>query len=171
MYPVQILLGDGQMAAIRPMTLADSAAIDAMHDRVSKQSLYSRYFVPNKPSLGALRDQFHLSRCRGAALVASLQNEIIGVAYYLLPHDDFQVAEPALLVEDRFQCQGLGGALFDLLIQEARSQAVQRFRAFILPENQRMLHILDRNSLPKKRRYCDGMFEVELFLDPQNINS
>jgi len=165
MYPVRFLLVDGQSATIRTMQLNDLAAIDAMHDRLSRQSLYERYFVSYRPSLDALREQMQLSQHRGMALVATLDSaadEIIGMSYYLLIPDDVGVAEPAFLVEDRFQGQGLGSALFYYLTQEALSQALRGFRIFILPENRRMLRLLDQKTFPAERHYRDGMYEVRL---------
>ena len=165
MDPVRFLLVDGQSATIRAMQLNDLAAIDAMHDRLSKQSLYERYFVSYRPSQDALREQMQLSQQRGAALVATLDlapDEIIGMAYYLRFLDDSGVAEPAFLVEDRFQGQGLGSALFYYLIKEALSQALRGFRIFIQPENRRMLRLLDQKTFPPERHYRDGMFEARL---------
>lgn len=171
MKPIQFLLVDGQVASIRPMTLDDTAAIDAMHDRLSKQSLYTRYFVTYKPSLMLLHEQIQLTQTRGAALVASLNaspHEIIGLAYYILTPADNSTGEVAMLVEDRFQGQGLGRAFLDLLTQEAQVQALHSLLFIILPENQRMFHILHQDKFPTKRHYQEGMFEVELLLDPQN---
>jgi len=165
MVPVRFLLVDGQSATIRAMQLNDLAAIDAMHDRLSKQSLYERYFVSYRPSQDALREQMQLSQQRGAALVTTLDlapDEIIAMAYYLLVPDDVGVAEPAFLVEDRFQDQGLGSALFYYLIQEALSQGLRGFRIFTLPENRRMLRLLNQKTFPTERHYLDGMVEVGL---------
>jgi acetyltransferase len=167
----QFLLANGQVATIRPMTLEDTAAIDAMHDRLSKQSLYTRYFVTYKPPLVLLRDQIQLTQSRGAALVASLNSsphEIIGMAYYILTPADNCIGEVAMLVEDRFQGQRLGRALFNRLTQEAQSQALRSLLFVILPENRRMLNILHQDKFPVKCHYQEGMFEVELLLDPQN---
>lgn len=165
----RFLLANGQACTIRPMTLDDLAAIDAMHNRLSRQSLYSRYFVAYKPSLDVLREQTQLSQCRGTALVAFLDsspNDIVGMAYYLITADDVNVAEPAFLVEDRYQGQGLGRALFEALVRNAQSQALHGFQLFILPENQRMFQILDHRLLPMQRHYRDGMVEVQLSLNP-----
>lgn len=165
MYPVHLLLINGQQVTIRPVQWNDLAAIDAMHDRLSRQSLYDRYFVSHKPSLDTLRGQMQLSRHRGVALVATLDsapNEIIGMAYYLITPDDVSVAEPAFLVEDRFQGQGLGSALFNCLIREAMSQALRGFQIFILPENHRMFHLLNQKTFPTEQHYRDGMYEVRL---------
>lgn len=170
MDTIQFLMVDGQRATIRPMTLEDITAIDAMHDRLSKQSLYYRYFVMYKPSLAALREQIQLSQSRGAALVASLISshpEIIGMAYYLRPQNDSGVGEVAILVEDRFQGHGLGRALFDHLVWEAQSQDLHSLQFFILPENRRMLSILHQDKFSTERHYRDGVIEVELSLYPQ----
>lgn len=171
MKPIQFLLADGQAVTIRPMTLDDASSIDAMHDRLSKQSLYYRYFVTYKPSHEILYEQIRLAHCRGAALVASFNSsphEIIGMAYYIRRQNDLNVGEVAMLVEDRFQGQGLGRALFDLLAQEAQSQALGGLQLFILLENRRMFNILHRVKFPVKRRYQEGTFEVELSLQSKN---
>jgi GNAT superfamily N-acetyltransferase len=167
MYPIQFSLKDGQSVKIRPMQLDDLLAIDAMHDRLSKQSLYYRYFVARKPRLDVLRDQMQLSQYKGAALVATLDsapNRIIGMAYYLFTANDNSLAEPAILVEDRFQGLGLGGALFKYLSREALSQALHAFQLFILPENRRVLKLLNRVPFNTERRYSDGVYEVRLSL-------
>jgi len=165
MDPVKFLLKDGQSVTIRPMQLDDVPALDAMHDRLSKQSLYYRYFVARKPPLDALREQMQLSEYKGAALVATLDsapNEIIGIAHYLLTPNNDCVAEPALLVEDRFQGLGLGGALFKYLIQEALSQALHGFLLFILFENRRMFQLLKQVTFNSERHYSGGVYEVHL---------
>ena len=165
MDPVQFLLRDGQSVKIRPMQLEDVLGVDAMHDRLSKQSLYYRYFVARKPSLDALREQMVLSQYKGAALAATLDsapNEIIGMAHYLPTPNDVSVAEPAFLVEDRFQGLGLGGALFKYLIQEALSQALHGFKLFVLFENRRMFKLLKQVTFNSERHYSGGVYEVHL---------
>ncbi len=172
MDPIRFSLADGQTVTIRPMTQGDLTEIDAMHDRLSKQSLYFRYFAAHKPPLEMLREQMHLSQRQGAAFVAVLDSsskEIVGMAYYLFTPEDINMAEPAFLVEDRFQNQGLGGALFDGLISAAQSQSLHGFRLFILPENQRMFHILNQIAFPMECHYRDGMFEVQMQLTLQTV--
>jgi len=163
MDPVEFLLRDGRSVNIRPMQMEDLPLVDALHDRSSKKSLYYRYFVARKPPLDELRKQMQLSQCRGAALVAVLDsepNEIIGMAYYLVNPDNLRVAEPAFLVEDRFQGLGLGGALFKYLIREALSQALHAFQLFILPDNRRMFRLLNQAAFKSERQYSDGVIEV-----------
>jgi RimJ/RimL family protein N-acetyltransferase len=167
---IPFMLADGRTVTIRPMTAGDLPSLAAMHDRLSKQSLYDRYFTAQKPSLAALREQLQPAWERGAALAAALDaapRDIIGAAYYVITPGDRSVAEPAFLVEDRFQGQGLGYALFDGLLQDARAQALQGFQLYVLPHNQRMLHLLCRQPFPLERHYRDGMLEARLRLDLQ----
>jgi GNAT superfamily N-acetyltransferase len=157
-----------QIVTIRPLRLGDVPLIDTMHDRVSKESLYSRYFTDHKPSLNSLFEQANLSSSKGSAYVAALQSpeqEIVGLAYYLSKPEDMCVAEPALLIEDRFQGQGLGKIMMECLLREAQAHCVSYFKIFVLPANQRMLRILEQSELPTEIHYCDGLFQVWQYLD------
>lgn len=173
MSEIKFSLPTTELVIIRPMKLNDIPLLCAMHDRLSKESIYSRYFSVNKPSMTSLVEQAHLSSCRGASYVAVLQNppyEIIGVAYYICSSDDFGVAEPALLIEDRFQGNGLGWMMMEQLISTAREQAISVFQSYVLMTNQRILRILEKSGLPLGRHYRDGLFEIRLNLcAPPNI--
>ena len=171
MYPKRFSLSDGQQAALRPMRFDDLPAINAMHDRLSKQSLYLRYFAGYRPSLEALAGQVRSSLHGGAGLVAALDAaplEIVAMAFYLRQSDDPGAAEVALVVEDRFQGLGLGHVLFSALIDTAQSESLRSLRLNILPENRGMFHILDRYAFAfaMQRRYVDGMVEVRLQMQP-----
>jgi len=159
----------GREASIREARPADIPAIDAMHDRLSKQSLYLRYFASRKPSLESLEDQLLGPQGGGAAYVAlseGKQAEILGLAYYRQVPGEAGSAEPAVLVEDRFQGKGLGQALMEVLIRQARCQSIRSFKAYVLPENQRVLYMFTKQNLPVQRRYRDGLFELEMNLQP-----
>ena len=167
MKDIQCILSTTQVVTIRPLRLEDVPAIDAMHDRLSKESMYSRYFTAQKPSLTSILEQAHLSSSRGAGFVAILQNqpqEIVGLAYYVCSQEDIRVAEPALLIEDRFQGQGLGKMMMDYLVCEAQAHAVGYFQSYVFPANQRVLRILEHSGLPMERHYRDGLLEVSQYL-------
>jgi L-amino acid N-acyltransferase YncA len=161
------LIIQGRAVSIREAKPGDIPATDAMHDRLSRQSLYLRYFASRKPSLESLQDQLHSSQGDGAAYVAILegrQAEVLGLAYYRQVPGEAGSAEPAVLVEDRFQGYGLGQALMEALIHQARCQAIRSFKAYVLPENQRVLHMFAKQGLPVQRRYRDGLYELEMAL-------
>jgi RimJ/RimL family protein N-acetyltransferase len=62
-------------------------------------------------------------------------DEMLGLAQFAREKNDPTVAEPALLVVDLFQGQGLGTALFRLLRQEASRLGVHRFIGTTLISN------------------------------------
>jgi GNAT superfamily N-acetyltransferase len=163
------LIIHGGAVSIREVGPGDIPAIDAMHDRLSRQTLYLRYFASRKPSLEALQGQMHSSKGGGSAFVAVAEGtpaEVVGLAYYLPVPGGAEAAEPAVLVEDRFQGNGLGQALLEALVRQARYQAIRYFKAYVLPENQRVLHMFSKQGLPFKRHYRDGLYELEMGLQP-----
>jgi acetyltransferase len=50
-------------------------------------------------------------------------------------------AEFAIEISDRFQRQGLGTRLLQLLVEIGRQEGLERIFGLILPENHSMLHI------------------------------
>ena len=163
LFDNQYLPTNSQAVTIRTMQLEDISSINLMHDRLSKESLNYRYFTSYKPTLEAIREQAHLSKSRGTAFVAVSQGpakEIVGLAYYIFTPDDVHVAEPAVLIEDRFQGQGLGRALMERLVGEAQDQGVTCFHLYVSPGNQRILQVLEQSGLPLERYYRDGILEI-----------
>ena len=55
-----VVLGNGDVAVIRPLTPHDREALAAFHRRQSRDSIYRRYFSP-KPELSE-RDLDHFTR-------------------------------------------------------------------------------------------------------------
>jgi GNAT superfamily N-acetyltransferase len=68
--------------------------------------------------------------------------EVLALAQFVRVTIDPTVAEPALLVVDRFQGLGLGTLLFRLLSREAHRRGVRRFLATTLASNRAAVRIL-----------------------------
>ena len=66
----------------------------------------------------------------------------IGVGRYVRLPEDPQLAEAAVTVLDEFQGRGLGTLLVGLLAATARMAGIERFRAYVLEENEPMLELL-----------------------------
>ena len=67
--------------------------------------------------------------------------EIYGLVQ-LVCLDKADEAEYAIMVRHDWQGRGLGWALTDVAIREARSRSLSRIRACVLPDNARMLKML-----------------------------
>jgi RimJ/RimL family protein N-acetyltransferase len=142
MEPVR--LRSGREVLIRPIRPDDGDRLSAAYDRLSPQSQYRRFFGP-KPHLSP-REIRYLVEVDGGdhfALVATVPSEaptaareqIIAVARFVrLPNDPYS-AEPAIVVGDRFQGEGLATNLLLRLADAARERGISRFRATVLADN------------------------------------
>lgn len=140
--------------ALRPARLDDVEAIMAMHQRLSADSIYSRYHSPRLPSREEIARIAGLDGDGGLALVAVLpgrSGEVVGLAYYVVTGQ--KLAEVAFLVEDAYQGQGIGKRLVEALSRAAVAHGVCFFDAYVLAANRPMQHLLQqRGRLVGQRR-------------------
>jgi GNAT superfamily N-acetyltransferase len=130
---------------IRPVTPADKPLLAAAFAQLSEESRYRRFFTP----LRAL-DARHLAylteldhRDHEALLAIDARSgSCAGVARFVRVAED--VAEPAVVVGDRWQRLGLGGALLERLAERARAEGISRFSAVVLAQNRDAVRLLER---------------------------
>ena len=161
-----VVLSDGGTVRIRPIRPDDASGIEALHERLSTDTIYYRFFSP-LPRLGAnLLDRLvHVDYVDRLALVAELGDQLIAVARYDVTagsHD----AEVAFVVEDAHQGRGLGTILLEHLVAAARDNGVQRFIADTLPNNRRMLNVFTEAGFEVERRLADGVVRVVFPIAP-----
>jgi RimJ/RimL family protein N-acetyltransferase len=177
-YPAEIerdvTLPRGGQIHLRPIRPDDASRLQALHSRLSRDSIFFRFFSP-LPFLSDARAAYFTSvdYQQRLAIVAVVRpdadptadEEIIGVSRYDRLDDDR--AESALIVEDRYQHHGVGTVLFGALIETAKARGVKMLVANVLPENARMLNLLQDSGYPLKRRRASDYLVVELDLtDP-----
>lgn len=162
----------GDAVRLRPIRPDDIERLKALHGRLSRDSLFLRFFSP-MPYLSDERAAYFttVDYDRRLALVAvepavdmadERDERIVGVARYDRTGDD--EAELALIVEDRLQHRGIGSALFRALVEAARARRVQRLTAEVLAENRRMLAFLRDSGLPMQTRRAGTSIHVTLEL-------
>lgn len=128
---------------LRRATVEDADAVVAMHERCSYESRTRRYHVP-MPKL-TTRTARHLSApAGGVSIVASVGDAVIAMAT-AAPWEELggTAMEVAVLVEDGWQGQGLGGQLLRRLIGEARALGADRAVCMVQPENVAMLRVIE----------------------------
>ncbi len=151
---------------IRKAHPRDVAMLEDMHRHCSDQSLYLRYLRTRRPSRDELEEICYLSPNQGAAFVAVTTKPyemIVGLAYYM--RDGNGCAEPAVLVEDKYQGQGIGKDLLRTLTLHARSQGVNSYRAFVEGDNRGMIGIISRSGLPYQSEYEHGTVEFRIGIE------
>jgi GNAT superfamily N-acetyltransferase len=170
-YPIDlerdIPLRDGGTIHVRPIRPDDVSRLQAFHSRLSRDSIFLRFFSP-LPTLTDERAAYFttVDFDRRLAIVAvegtASDEQIVGVARYDRSTDD--QAELALIVEDRLQHHGIGSALFWALVEAARERGIRMLVADVLAENRRMLRLLRDSGLPIRSRRERDLIRVELDL-------
>jgi acetyl coenzyme A synthetase (ADP forming)-like protein len=144
-YPVHfeadVVLSDGGTVLVRPIRPDDAPALARLHERLSPQSVYLRYFSPH-PHLSDTELAYltNLDYRWRMAIVAVLGDEIVGVARYE-GEEGKPAAEVAFVVDDRQQGRGIGTVLLEWLAAAAREAGISEFYATTLWENQKMLGV------------------------------
>lgn len=162
-----VALRDGRAIPYRPIRASDREALQRFHGRHSDLSIYLRFFAVQR-SLGTTqaRDFTELDgvdRFALGALDPEAPGEIVGVVRF--DHElGTDRAEYAAIIADDWQGQGLGLELTRRLIEAARVRGVASFRAFVLPQNARMLGLLRALGLPMTTTYDDGVERIDVDL-------
>jgi acyl-CoA synthetase (NDP forming)/GNAT superfamily N-acetyltransferase len=154
------LLADGSTIEISPARPASAGAVRAMHDALSPENLYLRFFSLGRGN--AEREACRVCRPAGpdhAALLGWLDGELAGVASYEAT-SDAGVAEIAFAVPDHLHGRGIATLLLEHLVSVARLRQVRAFTAETLQENYAMLRVFADAGLPVRRRTRDGLAEL-----------
>ena len=158
------LLADGTAIEIRQAALADSDAVKAMHEAMSPDNTYLRFFSFSRLAAGTEAGRVCREPGPGhASLLALLDGEIIGVASYEAAGQlagRGETAEIAFAVADRMHGRGAATLLLEHLVSLAGSRGVETFSAVVLAENASLLKLFAAAGLPVRRRSVDGMIEM-----------
>jgi len=160
-----VILRDGTRVNIRPIRPGDDhALVDAFH-RMSPETVYQRFFAALPEMSDAMAWHFsHIDSANRMALVAETADaraELIGVARYERTEEP-DVVELGLVVLDAWQNRGLGRILIRQVLEAAVRNGITRFRAEILSENRRMLHLLATEAHILQSRTQSGVTTVLL---------
>src|SRR5436305_7924102 len=170
MYPAQwesdVVLSDGGTIHLRPIRPDDAPLVDALHNRLSPETVYLRFFTPLPRLTPALLKRFtNVDYADRLAMVAELGDDIVAVARYdRQPNTD--EAEVAFVVEDAHQGRGIATVLLEYLAAAAKEQGITRFVAETLPNNQRMLGVFRDAGFGDERRFADGVVRVSFDIEP-----
>jgi acyl-CoA synthetase (NDP forming)/ribosomal protein S18 acetylase RimI-like enzyme len=175
-YPGQwetdVVLADGATMHVRPIRPGDGPAIQALHQRLSAETIYFRFFTPLSTLSPRLLDRLvRVDYVDRFALVGVLGDDIIAVARSeRLPssqpggrqgdNDGEVEAEVAFLVDDAHQGRGISTVLLEHLAAIAAAAGITRFVADTLPDNKRMLRVFHEAGFGDQRRFADGVVRV-----------
>jgi acetyltransferase len=173
-YPIQWVrpwtLKNGTPVTIRPIRPEDEPLLIKLHQALSERSVYLRYFQPLKLSQRTAHERLtricFIDYDRETVLVVERKQvdgtpEIIAIGRLskLRGKND---AELAVLVDDRFQHQGMGTELYRRLIAIAREEKLDLVVSTILSENREMIAICEKLGFKLQADMEDGTVRAEL---------
>jgi acetyltransferase len=147
----------GREVTIRHIRANDDALLVDLFHHLSEDTRRFRFFspLPDLPETIVWREAKRLADIdpvHAAALIATINNsdheQAIGVARLAVdPHDE-SVAEPAIVLRDDYQGEGIGSVLFDILVQVAMVRGLKQLRALSLYENAAVNRLIHKLGLP-----------------------
>ncbi len=161
-FELDIVLRDGEVVHVRPITPDDGDRLVRFFERLGPESRYYRFFRV-KQDLDPEEVEYFttVDYDNRMALIVLDDDEMVGVARYDRMDDEPTVAEVAFAVADDHQGRGIGTELLQLLTAYARLHGVEKFRAFVLPENVQMMRVFRNSGFELSRTLDDGIFEVD----------
>jgi acetyltransferase len=164
---------DGTPLTLRPIRPEDEPLMARFHETLSDRSVYLRYFHAMKLSQRIAHERLtricFVDYDREMVLVAdgadptTGEHAILAVAR-LSRRPGTEEAEFSLVVNDRFQGQGLGTEMLRCLLQIGHAEKLRRITAEIILENTCMVHICQKLGFRLQNILEDGIVKAEIEL-------
>ena len=171
-YPAHLetrkTLKGGLEVKIRPIKLSDEDMMRRLFYNFSDESKYFRYFAA-KPVMPHKEMQKYVNIDYSnilaiVALVEKGRNEkIIAEARYAYDKNT-NAYEVAFIVDEEFQGKGVASFLFNYLIKIARDRNIARFIAYVLPKNEAMIRVFEKNAVKPIRSFEENTVVLQFDL-------
>jgi len=163
-YSATAQLLDGRVVSLRRLNADDAEAVMALHQHLSDNDRYYRFFTLRPVQLDELVSKLTQPAHGQYALGAFHADRLIGVANYAVVCDDPKEAEFAIVVAHEDHSLGVGTALLKHLAQIARTRGIVRFAADVIGDNHLMLRVLSDLGWPGKPQYYGAVRHLEIEL-------
>jgi acetate---CoA ligase (ADP-forming) len=165
-YESDVVLRDGSTLLLRPVRPGDREGLLALHSRLSKKSLRSRFFGIPSSTDGEVSRLLRADQDQEFVLVAEAGKCLVGVATFIRDLKAAGRAEVAFAIADALQGRGVGTRMLETLADIARDHGIQTFDAYVMSDNQSMLRVFRDSGFEVERRLEGGTFHVTLSLAP-----
>jgi acyl-CoA synthetase (NDP forming)/RimJ/RimL family protein N-acetyltransferase len=160
-----VVLRDGSVAHVRPITPDDADGIREFHAGQSDESIYMRFFAPLRELSNRDVERFTVVDYDDrVALVVTLRGKIIGIGRYDKVNP--VTAEVAFNISDHYQGKGIGSVLLEHLAAIGHEAGLTRFVAEVLPRNRKMLNVFTEAGYHVNHRLEDGIVVVTFDITP-----
>jgi acetate---CoA ligase (ADP-forming) len=159
---IDVVVRDGSTVCLRRAEEGDLQALLEFLSSLSPESLYYRFL--GLPSLTAARVRALTAADgrTGMSLVVESCGRIVAFAGFYRDPDLPKRAEVAFAVSDALQGHGIGTRLLERLASIARDEGIDRFDAYVLAGNRRMLDVFRDSGFAVTTTIEDGLCHVAL---------
>jgi len=166
-YCEHAVLDDGSPVIVRAIYPSDRQSLFEAFSCLDVDSVRSRFFRDRKSlsaeELDYLTDVDFVNHVAiGVGLLDQGQMLPIGVGRYIVDLEEPKRAELALTVHEMYRGIGVGTLMFERLREIATANGVEKFRAVILAENRKIVHVFQRSQLPFCVMAADGVMEIAI---------
>lgn len=156
LVPDTLVTRDGTPLTVRPIAPDDADALVGLHARLSRDTIYRRYFGVRPALAPSVVERFTRvpEEWRFALVAVREPDDLVAVARYE-GNPGQTSAELAVVVDDALQHQGVGKALLLRLVDVAVVRGLDAIVAEVLVENRAMLRLLHRLGIPLRSEDAD----------------
>ncbi|MCX5752167.1 MAG: GNAT family N-acetyltransferase [Candidatus Krumholzibacteria bacterium] len=156
----------GRSVFFRPIKPTDEAIERSFFYTLSDETVYYRFFniVKTMPH-EKLQPLVNIDYREEMAIVGLLgepgDEEMVAIGRFKLDHTD-DYAEVAFVVHDNWQNCGIGTYIMNTLITIAQNMGAEGFKADVLAENKKMLHVFHKCGYSVHSRLEEGVYSIRI---------
>jgi acetate---CoA ligase (ADP-forming) len=159
---IDIVLRDGSTLLVRDLTPDDRDKLQHLFAQLSHDSLYFRFF--RIPAVDVEITRLFAAGPDDAVLVAETDSRLVAVASWIRDRTKTDRAEVAFAIADVAQGKGIGTALLEALADRGRGEGLDKFDAYVLSTNDRMMRVFLDSGFTLSQELDAGVFRVTLAL-------
>ncbi len=161
-----ILLKDGSTVHLRPIRPDDAPGLADLVSRMSRESIYHRFFRARSGLTDAELEAFTVLDYRDRmAFVVETDAHLAGVGRYARDEPGGDQAEVAFSVADEYQGRGVATRVLEYLTAYARTQGITAFEAYVLADNHAMIRVFRGAGFTMTRQLDEGVYRIEFPTD------
>ena len=174
--PETVALRDGTTVTIRPIHPDDAPRLEAFFARLSPETIFSRFLeyhkeLPQKEVERLVNSDYHMRMALVAARKQNGDEEIVAVASYdVIEPAKRDLAEVAIVTEDRFRSWGLGTLLMNRLAAYARRHGIRALLASVHHSDDQAIWLIRHSGLPVESRLESGVWEIRVNLEAMPVS-
>jgi len=164
-YETEVTFGDVEIL-FRPVKPTDEALQREFFYSLSDETIYQRYFnllrvLPHEKIQPLVNIDYREEIALVGLIGEPCDEEMIAIGRFKLDPAD-NLAEPAFVVRDDWQNRGIGTFLMTKLIEIAKEMGIDGFKADVLAENKKMLHVFHKCGYPVQSKLEEDTYFLKV---------